>query len=439
MKLNKIFMSLFMMLFCSLFPSNNLMKEDSFTHSSVKKVNVSSIDSANIVNYDMQSKTTTYEKFDISNYENKSMQYSFANIQSDKYKIEEDVSYATIFGQDNRTKIEDTYECPYSATALVVVTLNENGSPEQYRGTGFLEGPNLLVTAGHCVFDDMTDDGVSNPEFALKIEVYAGCYDKNDCKEDFKYYAIGTKVHIKKEYYLDDNDYNYDWAAVELDRDLGGKVGGHYGKISGGSFLTVGISLFSFGYPSDKGWSMWYVSGVVTSIEKFKFLVNMDTTRGQSGSPIFYEDVNGDVFVCGVFVGESTHENYCILFDYLIFEYLNSFVTDKHMTFLSLNLVGLNGSNWKVKVTNNSTETVCVYYNTKMCFENDAKTWTNLSDINYFYLEKNSSKIVEISKNWFATDIAVSYVFDDCGRFVTYAHDLDKNNTSKMSVYYVLI
>lgn len=143
--------------------------------------------------------------------------------------------------------------------------------------------------------------------------------------------------------------------------------------------------------------------------------------------------------MCGVFVGESTHENYCILFDYLIFEYLNSFVTDKHMTFLSLNLVGLNGSNWKVKVTNNSTETVCVYYNTKMCFENDAKTWTNLSDINYFYLEKNSSKIVEISKNWFATDIAVSYVFDDCGRFVTYAHDLDKNNTSKMSVYYVLI
>lgn len=74
-------MSLFMMLFCSLFPSNNLIKEDSFTHSSVKKVNVSSIDSANIVNYDMQSKTTTFEKFDISNYENKGMQYSFANIQ----------------------------------------------------------------------------------------------------------------------------------------------------------------------------------------------------------------------------------------------------------------------------------------------------------------------------------------------------------------------
>lgn len=48
-------------------------------------------------------------------------------------------------------------------------------------------------------------------------------------------------------------------------------------------------------------------------------------------------------------------------------------------------------------------------------------------------------KIVEISKNWFTTDIAVSYVFDDYGRFVTYAHDLDKNNTSKMSVYYVLI
>lgn len=81
MKLNKIFMSLIMMLFCSLFPSNNLMKVNSFTPSSVKKVNVSSIDSANIVNYDMQSKTTTYEKFDISNYENKRMQYSSANIQ----------------------------------------------------------------------------------------------------------------------------------------------------------------------------------------------------------------------------------------------------------------------------------------------------------------------------------------------------------------------
>lgn len=48
-------------------------------------------------------------------------------------------------------------------------------------------------------------------------------------------------------------------------------------------------------------------------------------------------------------------------------------------------------------------------------------------------------KIVEISKKWFATDIVVSYIFDDYGRFVTYTHDLDKNNTSKMSVYYVLI
>ena len=53
----------------------------------------------------------------------------------------------------------------------------EIGVNMYFIGTGFLEGPDLLVTAGHCLYGDVTNSGdyedhINNPRFADEIYYY---------------------------------------------------------------------------------------------------------------------------------------------------------------------------------------------------------------------------------------------------------------------------
>lgn len=90
---------------------------------------------------------------------------------------------------------------------------------------------------------------------------------------------------------------------------------------------------------------------------------------------------------------------------------------------------GCNGNTagWNIEVSNNSNSTMRVIYNTKMCFEDDAKNWTGLTDIDYFELQAGQSKVVNVETNVFATHIAFSYIVNG-KRYVTYANELDSNN-----------
>ncbi len=90
---------------------------------------------------------------------------------------------------------------------------------------------------------------------------------------------------------------------------------------------------------------------------------------------------------------------------------------------LDISNTGKSGSSWKIKVENLSETTVTVYYNSKMCFESDAKNWTSLTDIEYVSIAAGKSTTLYISENVFATSIALSYIFDDV-RYITYANQL---------------
>ena len=71
-----------------------------------------------------------------------------------------------------------------------------------------------------------------------------------------------------------------------------------------------------------------------------------------------------------------------------------------------------------------------VYYNSLMCFDNDAKGWTSQlknwknNKVTIYY---NDYKDVVISENWFATTIAISYVARNT-RYITYANGLQSNS-----------
>jgi hypothetical protein len=101
--------------------------------------------------------------------------------------------------------------------------------------------------------------------------------------------------------------------------------------------------------------------------------------------------------------------------------------------YLKIENKGKNGNKWKIKITNTLASSVTVNYNSKMCYEDDAKNWKNLSDIKSFTLSGNSNRTIEIQENWWATHIAISYVASDGRRLITYANNLNENGTIAIS------
>lgn len=99
--------------------------------------------------------------------------------------------------------------------------------------------------------------------------------------------------------------------------------------------------------------------------------------------------------------------------------------------FLSLGISAKNGNTWKIKIFNNSSISLEVEYNSKMCNYNDAKEWKNLNDLKNASIAANSYVIVSIYENWFATSIAASFVKGNY-RMITYANNL---STSALTSY----
>ena len=70
------------------------------------------------------------------------------------------------------------------------------------------------------------------------------------------------------------------------------------------------------------------------------------------------------------------------------------------------------------------------YYNSKMCFSSDAAEWTGLSDVEVVLKNTIPGMIgcdIEITTNWFADAIAVSYIADDGYRYISYGNMFDLN------------
>lgn len=106
--------------------------------------------------------------------------------------------------------------------------------------------------------------------------------------------------------------------------------------------------------------------------------------------------------------------------------YSNCFEEVPIYNFLFLTNLGKENGKWKISVSNPLSISINVYYNEKMCFEDDGKYWTGLKDIKNKIVSANSSSLFYISTNFFATTITFSYIKDGV-RLVTYANDLGNN------------
>jgi len=113
--------------------------------------------------------------------------------------------------------------------------------------------------------------------------------------------------------------------------------------------------------------------------------------------------------------------------------------------YLDLRIVRKQGDTWVIKVTNTSSWRIGIDYNSLMCNENDAKTWTKLNHIEKIVLAVGESTQdydpitgkaethIQIKENWWAQYIAVSF-YQNGIRYISYGYDL--HDTTYMSVSY---
>lgn len=244
---------------------------------------------ANIVRYDIgvgEEEFLNFSNLSAASIDNTSIINEMINLNEDSI-----LSPTAIIPPDLRDPIEDATIEPYRS--ICYLKLFYNG--EDSAGTGFLIGPNLMLTAGHNVFNDLTNDGIRNPHFSERIEVYPGASANENEDDVISPYGpiVVETVYVQKNYrelsIAHSNDrFDYDWAICVLKDNIGYELGWFDISITSNTIINSQINVT--GYPGDKNGNMYEAVGTVVEVDEYCFFYDADTLEGSSGSPVFVEN-----------------------------------------------------------------------------------------------------------------------------------------------------
>ena len=189
------------------------------------------------------------------------------------------VSPKTVFGSDTRVQITDTTQYPYSYIGRIEAHWDDDGDgiiDFFSHGTGFMEGPDVLTTAGHVVY---------NPDwggFPVTIIYYPAINGWGT--QPFG--TAGWSEITLSQTYVNNQSSDQDWAIIVLSSNVGANTG-WFGKGWSTGSLN-GKNIFVTGYPGDKpAWTMWEGDGKITSTYTYRLRHDVDTFSGQSGAPMY--------------------------------------------------------------------------------------------------------------------------------------------------------
>lgn len=178
----------------------------------------------------------------------------------------------TIFGEDDRRRVEDTTKFPYSAVVFIQVTY-EDGSI--YNGTGSMISSDTVLTAAHIIYDR------ERKQWAKEVEVHAGLVDHFPTLG----YTKSSKL-LALDGWLTNQyvPYAFDLGLIKLQEPIGFDTG-WFGLSDQAE--QPGLPITSIGFPGDKpAQSMWEVAGSVAWFTYENLHYHFDTFDGQSGSPV---------------------------------------------------------------------------------------------------------------------------------------------------------
>jgi V8-like Glu-specific endopeptidase len=198
------------------------------------------------------------------------------------------VAAESIVDTDNRRRITNTSQFPFSAIAALDITARDGS---HWMGTGWFISERTLITAGHCVY--IHDARFPAAEGWVKsILVIPGRNGTGDDSEPLGKAATSDVQSVNG--WVTDASAESDYGAIFLpDSTLGARAG----QFTIGAFgdddlwrLTLNIA----GYPGDKTGvekqTMWFDAQALRGVTPRQLFYDVDTVGGQSGAPVYVMD-----------------------------------------------------------------------------------------------------------------------------------------------------
>lgn len=329
---------------------DSLIIENSETNQSLENAEAITLatDDYNMVGRNFENGTTEF--IDFQNYMEP---MAMRNIMEEPLRMTEgfmpfqnpiSLSPQTIIGEDSRSLVANTTINPYRSICRVEMTYNNvynqvthRNDTRTYIGTAFFVGPNVLMTAGHVLYSDVTtasqvgtqvdvtyDDGVFNPRFPDSIVVQPAVYGTiSAITLPYGEFEV-SQGYIQKEYYTGgSNNFDYDWGVLKIDEDIGYQLG--YMSLSAYSGNGKPTNtLHVAGYPGDKEPNMFEADGNITDVTDYQYRHDADTTGGMSGSPMYYQRSGNSYNICSIHVGYTN----ALFTTYNISRRIDSFIID---------------------------------------------------------------------------------------------------------------
>jgi V8-like Glu-specific endopeptidase len=188
-----------------------------------------------------------------------------------------------VIGPDDRVMVPDTATIPWRCICHLEVIF-DNGV--RAYGTGWLVGPDTVITAAHCVWDPRTG------EQAAEIRVAPG---RNGSMGPYGQFV--TADYAVMQGWPDAGNFGLDVAAIRLPRDAGmfaEGVGARLGYFGLAAFENAKLEMLlvnTAGYPLEAAKpfaTQWFNGGRIKAAETDYVTYMIDTEGGQSGSPIFF-------------------------------------------------------------------------------------------------------------------------------------------------------
>ena len=211
----------------------------------------------------------------------------------------------SIIGTDSRTRVTNTTTYPYSAICHITISWPDGATSV---GTAWMYWENVAITAGHCVYS--ADHG----GWATSIAVRPGA------NESYSPYGTvySTTIHTATKW-IDEANWEYDYGVIELSSDIGNSTG--WFGTSWTLWTLLGTDITVTGYPGEYTREMWQMSGEVTTSRPRKVYYDLDTTGGQSGSPVYKSDYH----VIAIHAYGGTSENSGTRITSALFDFFASF------------------------------------------------------------------------------------------------------------------